>query len=235
MAKTPDALVAMALSQVGYNRYTDPEEGTKYGRWYAKLTNSPWFGTTGVPYCAMFVSWCLYQLGIKCCGCPTASCTSGLLTAARKAGKLKPPSQGKRGDLVLFDWSERGYYAPEADHVGICEWNYSSYTDTIEGNVAGKVETRRRSHSCIVGFITPEFETSKEEEVYGFKTIKRGSKGNEVMLLQSALNIRMGAGFALDADFGSYTEQKVKEWQRQHGLYADGICGAKTWPTVLGK
>lgn len=163
MAKTPDALVAMALSQVGYNRYTDPEEGTKYGRWYAKLTNSPWFGTTGVPYCAMFVSWCLYQLGIKCCGCPTASCTSGLLTAARKAGKLKPPSQGKRGDLVLFDWSERGYYAPEADHVGICEWNYSSYTDTIEGNVAGKVETRRRSHSCIVGFITPEFE--KEETV----------------------------------------------------------------------
>lgn len=238
MAKTADALVEVALSQVGYNRYTDPEQGTKYGRWYAELTKSPWFGTTGVPYCAMFASWCLAQLGIKCCGCPTASCTSGLLTAARRAGKLKPVPEGRRGDLVLFDWSGRGYDTPEADHVGIVEWDYNTFTDTIEGNVGGKVEKRRRDHSLIVGYITPDFiadPTPKEEQVYGFKTIKRGSTGNEVMLLQAALNIRQGSGFRLDGEFGPYTESETKRWQKAHGLYPDGICGPKTWPTVLSK
>lgn len=239
MAKTADALVAMAESQIGYDRYKDPEQGTKYGRWYAELTHSPWFGTNGVPFCAMGASWSLYQLDISCIGTPTASCTSGLLNAARRAGKLLRYSELERGCLVLFNWSGGGYYAAEADHVGIVRYNNGDTLSTVEFNVDdGKVLERTRYPWQVVGGIMPNFEEEpkpKEDEVYGFKQVKRGDSGNEVMLLQSALNIRQGSNFALDGEFGSYTESEVKKWQKAHGIYPDGICGKKTWPSLLGK
>jgi len=163
MAKTADALISLASTQLGYDRYQDPLEGTKYGRWYAELTGSPWFGTTGVPFCAMFASWCLYQLGIKCVGTPTASCTSGLLASARGAKALKRVSAAKKGDLVLFNWQGAGYTASEADHVGIVVSNNGSTLSTIEGNVdGGKVLRRTRAYSTVVGVITPSFEQPKK-------------------------------------------------------------------------
>ena len=45
----------IAGSQVGYTRWDDPEEGSKYGRWYAGKTGSGYFGASGVPFCAMGV------------------------------------------------------------------------------------------------------------------------------------------------------------------------------------
>ena len=53
--------------------------------------------------------------------------------------------------------------------------------------------------------------------------LKKGSRGNEVKLLQEFLNI--GA----DGIFGSGTEKSVKEWQTKNGLLSDGIVGSKTW------
>lgn len=171
MAKTAEDLLRVAKGEIGYDRYKDPEQGTKYGRWYAKLTNSPWFGTNGVPFCAMFASWCLNQLGIQCIGTPTASCTSGLLTAARSSGKLLRASEGKKGDLVLFSWSKAGYYAAEADHVGIVDANHNGWMDTVEGNVDnGKVLARERDHIYVVGCIRPQFE---KEETMGFNDVTK--------------------------------------------------------------
>lgn len=173
MAKTADALVELAKSQIGYDRFTDPEQGTKYGRWYAKLTNSPWFGTTGVHYCAMFTSWCLYQLGITCTGCPTASCTSGLLNSARYAGKLLPCSELRKGDLILFNWTSAGFYAAEADHVGIVVANHGSWLDTVEGNVDnGKVRGKTRYPADVVGGIRPNFE---KEETVAFNDVTKST------------------------------------------------------------
>lgn len=54
-------------------------------------------------------------------------------------------------------------------------------------------------------------------------TIKRGSSGEEVKLLQQKLNI------AIDGIFGQKTEQAVKEFQRANNLSVDGIVGPKTW------
>ena len=234
MAKTADALVAVALSQVGYDRYEDPEQGTKYGRWYAELTHSPWFGTNGVPFCAMGASWSLYQLDIKCLGTPTASCTSGLLNSARRAGKLLRYSELERGDLILFNWSGAGYYASEADHVGIVQRNDASSILTVEFNVdGGKVLERTRYPWQVVGGIRPDFE-KQEDEVYGFALIKKGSTGNEVKLAQAALNIRDRAGLLVDGEFGSITEDAVKAYQKKKGIYPDGMVGAKTWPALLG-
>lgn len=198
MAKTVSALLAVAADEVGYSRWDDPQEGTKYGRWYAALTNSPWFGTNGVHYCAMFASWCLAQLCISACGCPTAACTSGLLRAARSAGKLKPASQGKAGDLVLFSWVKGGYYAAEADHVGFVVSNGSDSMDTIEGNVSGRVVRRNRSHVYVVGCITPDYEGEKPSP--------------------------KSAGLVLDGYLGPAS---VTAWQMALGTYADGVVSGQ--------
>lgn len=241
MAKTPDALVAVAESQLGYDRFKDPEQGTKYGRWYAELTGSPWFGTNGVPFCMMGASWSCAQLQLTCFGLPTASCTP-VAIAARNAGKLIRASEMRRGDLVLYDWSAGGYWSDNSDHVGIVTTNYSSSLSAVEFNVDnGKVLRRDRDHRYVVGGIRPNFDASptptpsKEDDVYGFPTIKRGSEGDAVKLVQSALNIRQHSEFWVDGKFGPYTESEVRRWQKDHHLIVDGIVANQTWTSLLGK
>ena len=58
------------------------------------------------------------------------------------------------------------------------------------------------------------------------ETIKRGSRGEAVKILQKALNITP------DGDFGPKTEQAVKNFQKAKGLTPDGIVGAKTWAAL---
>jgi len=53
--------------------------------------------------------------------------------------------------------------------------------------------------------------------------LKLGSKGPEVVKLQTAL------GITADGNFGPGTEKVLKEWQAKMGLAADGIAGAATF------
>ena len=55
------------------------------------------------------------------------------------------------------------------------------------------------------------------------KTIRKGDTGEEVKVLQSII------GVTADGIFGPVTESRVKEWQREHNLFPDGIVGPKTW------
>lgn len=57
-------------------------------------------------------------------------------------------------------------------------------------------------------------------------TIKKGSRGADVVTLQTKL------GITADGIFGSATETAVKAFQTAHGLVADGIVGAKTWAAL---
>lgn len=60
-------------------------------------------------------------------------------------------------------------------------------------------------------------------------TLRKGSKGTEVVDLQAKL-IELGylkAG-ANDGDFGSGTEAAVREFQKNNGLKEDGVAGQET-------
>ena len=65
------------------------------------------------------------------------------------------------------------------------------------------------------------------------RTLKLGSLGSSVQLLQLALN-RAGYG-PLDTDgiFGSATEQALRRFQRSAGLVPDGVAGAQTHRALL--
>ena len=65
-------------------------------------------------------------------------------------------------------------------------------------------------------------------------TLRRGSSGEYVTLLQTKLIQRgynLGASGA-DGKFGAKTELAVKDFQKNNGLTADGICGPKTWEAL---
>jgi putative chitinase len=58
-------------------------------------------------------------------------------------------------------------------------------------------------------------------------TLRVGSRGNEVRLLQEKL------GISADGNFGPGTERALRAWQTRNGLTADGIAGPRTL-TALG-
>jgi peptidoglycan hydrolase-like protein with peptidoglycan-binding domain len=60
-------------------------------------------------------------------------------------------------------------------------------------------------------------------------TLKRGSRGNEVVQVQTLL------GIDADGIFGKKTEAAVKAFQAANGLKVDGIVGRQTWAALLGE
>jgi murein DD-endopeptidase MepM/ murein hydrolase activator NlpD len=60
----------------------------------------------------------------------------------------------------------------------------------------------------------------------GRATLKKGSKGPDVVYLQGKI------GTAADGDFGPKTHAAVVAFQTSKGLVADGIVGPKTWAAV---
>lgn len=163
---TASEILTTAQGEVGYSRWTDPLPGTKYGRWYAGVVRVPYFGSNGVPYCAMFASWVLAQHGMVPPGGIFAYVPAGIQAAGR-AGRLVPTTAGRPGDLICFDWNRDGV----ADHVGIIVAHHGGQTyTTIEGNTStgsggsqsngGRVARRYRS-GYVCAIIRPDYQATK--------------------------------------------------------------------------
>lgn len=162
---TAEDVLNVARGEIGYSRWDDPEEGTKYGRWFAAETGDPYYGESGVPYCAMFASWCFAQAGASFPAFPSAYCPD-IVNAAYEAGRTPYNEDARPGDLVLFDWGGDGI----ADHVGIVEENHpeSETMTTIEGNTSagssgsqgngGGVYRRVRHYSQIRCIVRPYYD-----------------------------------------------------------------------------
>lgn len=133
MSMTAQNVLAWAAGEIGYTRWDDPEEGSKYGRWYAKK-HGAYYGTSGVPFCAMGASWCATDETKQSVlpGGDFAYVPFGINAAAREGRLVEPMTQAAPGDLVCFDWDDDGI----ADHVGIVEANYGGWLQTIEFNTS---------------------------------------------------------------------------------------------------
>ena len=213
MATAQDVL-RVAESQVGYSRWDDPEQGTKYGRWYANLVGDSYYAENDVPYCAMFDSWCFAQAKAKCAGLPGAYCPS-MLAEARKAGAVVASKSARAGDIVYFDWGNDG----EPDHVGIVVENRSTYLVTIEGNTSdttdgsqtngGVVARKLRQFDRVCGIVRPYYDSSEDDS-----GADSGQGGTSTQTLE------------IDGYIGP---RSVAEWQRHCGTTVDGVVSGQLW------
>ena len=69
----------------------------------------------------------------------------------------------------------------------------------------------------------------------GYPTIRQGSLGNYVLILQDALNTLGYTGGGLDGVLGPGTRAALERYQRANGLAADGVAGCMTWTRLTGQ
>ncbi|MCL2432989.1 MAG: peptidoglycan-binding protein [Clostridia bacterium] len=69
----------------------------------------------------------------------------------------------------------------------------------------------------------------------GYITVRRGSRGVYVMILQDALNALGFNTNGLDGIFGDGTHNAMVRYQQANRLAADGICGCQTWRSVCAR
>lgn len=110
-------------------------------------------------------------------------------------------------------------YKPDVDNLWGWQYTDACIVPGCTGN-SGKVDC-----SVVYGVAKPSTETPKTS------TLKRGSRGDVVKLLQAELN-NHGYHLAVDGIFGPKTETAVRAFQAEKGLVVDGIAGPKTWAAV---
>lgn len=78
------------------------------------------------------------------------------------------------------------------------------------------------------------FQKAKDQAVEQLTgTLKSGSSGSQVKLLQTLLN-QNGANLEVDGVFGSKTEAAVKDYQTKNNLAVDGMVGPETSGSLTG-
>ena len=150
------AALAEALRHVGVRESPPGSNRTMFGRW---------FGVDGVPWCAIFVSYCFsvgagvtlcrgwHGAGVNARGVAYVPTLEAWLCATgREVPSWSAPAPG---DVAVFDWD-----GGLPDHVGIVvRVRADGELDTVEGNTAvgndsdgGAVMRRRRRRSQVSTF-----------------------------------------------------------------------------------
>ena len=129
-------LLRAASGEIGYEAYKDPQPGSKYGRWMADITDTPWLRgpSSEVWWCAIFVSWCFDQAHVDWDVLPSYNCDQ-IYDRARNDNKsiiLSDVHDCQPGDIVLYNF----HGGTSCQHIGIIESNNGSTITTIEGNTS---------------------------------------------------------------------------------------------------
>lgn len=179
----------------------------------------------------------------------TFSCSAFTNTDFAKKRANHDYKTAEVGDIVFFEIN--GCRADGADHVGVVLENTGKSIKLLEGNTNGgnglyfdsstanvfEYNYNAGCFDCIIDmsdFFTDDEEPTKpqyETFTAHIRTLKRGCKGNDVKMLQRLLyssGYSVGSAFD-DGDFGPCTEKGLREFQEDHKLEADGICGEKTF------
>lgn len=157
---TANKVLQIERGEIGYSRWNDPLQGTKYGRWLASKTGQAWLAQNGIAFCAMGQSWSFDRARQACPGMPTAAC-GVIREAAKKAKRVVDRKSARAGDIVLFRWDGNIDDDSYSDHVGIVELNLGRGLgiQTIEFNTGnGQVLRRTRSWSVVQYIIRPPYD-----------------------------------------------------------------------------
>ena len=151
------------------------------------------------------------------------------------------------GDVLLNEVHHTAMYAGDGQEVEASVNEKGTATGGKPGDQTGREILvrgyRNYPWDCVLRYVgngkpVPDVPTGKP---YNFTvhTIRRGSKGADVLLLQRLLrgmSFRDDDNVVLvrDGDFGEKTEQALRKFQAKNGLEVDGICGPASWGKLLG-
>lgn len=224
-----DVAISIADAEVDYREGANNH--TKYGDTMHEL--QPRNMDKNAAWCDAFVDWVIYQTCKRFgYGAETArkvlcgdfdDYTYASVALYKKAGRWTQTP--RRGDQIFFGGS---------GHTGIVTSVSGGIVNTIEGNKGDKVTrcSYSKSSPSIIGYGRPKYEliggTIPESEEYDMPQIQRGSKGKAVKILQIILG-----DLEVDGSFGPATQAATLDFQRKHGLGADGVVGPKTWRALF--
>lgn len=207
-------------------KFYDYQQGVLYGK--------NWIGRK-VADCSGLVKWALKQIGI----------TYGIYHGSNsqfnkncvKTGKITKGMKLPIGALI-FTGDETTH-----NHVGVLvtETCVCEARGTQAGVVHTSLSNRKWTYWGLLKNINYDFipgeepkdekekaETTTKPAKKKHTTLRRGSKGEEVVELQTLL-AKDGSTLEIDGIFGIGTMSAVKSFQKRHGLEVDGIVGPKTW------
>ena len=161
-----DKFVQVAVNEIGYeekasnanlnDKVANPGSAnyTKYGEWY---------GSNGVAWCAIFVSWCANQAGVPTSIIPKFAAVRDGINWFKNKGQWRDKGyRPQKGDIIFYTYS----------HVEIVTGSDEENVYTVGGNTSagknasnselrngGKVATHKYSlnHSSIKGYGLPNF------------------------------------------------------------------------------
>lgn len=154
---------------------------------------------------------------------PASGCDAGILAdvlVASRDPRIKYIIWNRRiiaGDLGPSPWAWRPYKGknPHTMHVHLSvRPSKSLYDDT--------------SPWAVPGGAAPDTPSAPPPPPAAIKrrTLKRGSRGDDVRFLQKLLDIEV------DGRFGAATEAAVRKFQAKHELRVDGKVGPYTWAAL---
>lgn len=214
----------------------------KIGKW-PKATYIPGYGQKWHD-CAGLVKGAIFCKGVID-AVPVFNCNydysaNGIIELCEKYGEVWDVKDMPKNITGLVMW--------KPGHMGI--WDADTQT-TIEakGHASGVCETNNTAWQKAgklppnwVEYITPAPAPAPDPDPKGeidvkVETLRKGSKGPNVFLLQSFLK---GKGFkgkdgkvlALDESMGGNTCYAFGNWQASVGLVRDEICGPKSWDKI---
>ena len=210
-------------------------KNNKYYR--SALLGSKWIGHRVADCSGMFV-WAYRQYKMSISHVSTRIYTDyckkkGKLTAELKK-KILPGTAVFTGDsenshphVGLYVGNGKVIEAAGVD-AGVCTSNLSANKWKWYGELKQVNYTAQNTQE------QPSAPVNDNSPTQSLPTLKRGSNGEYVTLLQTKLaNLGYDLGsYGVDGDFGKATEAAVKKFQKDHGLKVDGIVGAQTWAAL---
>ena len=178
--------------------------------------------------CRGFTYWCLSQVGITIKG---GGATSQYNTAANW---VRRDEIGDMPDVVCCVFQRRnGRMQHTGLHIGGGKVIHCS-----NGVQWGDTSDKAWTHYAIpaglyaaeeIAAVLPVFAAGEGQAVF---LLRLGSRGSDVIRLQTALNaLGYDCGTA-DGIFGAKTEAAVRNFQRDHSLTVDGVAGRMTWAAI---
>lgn len=168
---------------------------------------------------------------------------SGYTTTAKKKANLismlqkhpegivlwNPGRSGQKHAILLTDYDSSSDIFYCADPAGGAP---KGRIPLSKSTIKGGSQDAKIDVLLSVWYVSDHYGPTPTPPPSGHSTLRSGSTGSEVSLLQSLLNSVQNAGLTVDGKYGPATVAAVKKFQQSRGLTVDGVCGPSTWSAL---